>query len=190
MRPSDGPGPTNLPTSCQSIVRAYDAKPQFVKTESYSGTGSITAPRKLGEFALTAQQTGTSPLLVVAEVKKNGALADRTFYFVNYEAVKGSLFKLPRTTLALRSENGRARVTNAGSLRGVGVAVLQPGHLDTFTADANYFWLDPGESREIGVNSTAGLAVEAFNVDEAAITPTNPAGRASSGRLRSPASGR
>ena len=146
-------------------VRAYDAKLQVIKTGSYSGSGAITAPHKLGEFALEAAQTDTAPLLVVAEVRKNGALADRTFYFVNYEAVKGSLFKLPRTTLALEAKDGRAVVTNKGPVPAVGAAVLQPGHLDTFTADDNYFWLDPGESNSVRVNSTDGLKVEAWNAD-------------------------
>lgn len=149
----------------EAVVRAYDAQLRLVKTERYRGAGSIAAPRPLGAFALTAPQTATAPLLVVAEVRKNGALADRTFYFVNYEAVKGSLFKLPRTTLSLQSGHGRARVTNAGPLPAVGVAVLQPGHLDTFTADDNYFWLDPGEEHAVQVNTTEGLKVEAWNVD-------------------------
>ena len=147
------------------VVRAYDAKLQLLKRESYRGSSSIAAPQRLGQFSLTAQQTDTSPLLVVTEVKKNGTLADRSFYFVNYEAVKGGLFKLPRTTLSLVTKQGQAVVTNKGTVPAVGAAVLQLGHLDTFTADANYFWLDPGESKVVHVNSTDGLKVEGWNGD-------------------------
>lgn len=146
-------------------VRAYDAGLRLVKSESYRGSGAIHPPRKLGEFTLTAAQTGTAPLLVVAEVRKNGALADRTFYFVNYEAAKGSLFKLPRTTVSLRTTPGQATVTNAGKWPAVGVAVLRLGHLDTFTADDNYIWLEPGETHQIRVDTTEGLSVQAWNMD-------------------------
>lgn len=147
-------------------VRAYDAKLQLVKTESYPGSGSLAGtPRKLAKFGLDVQQAATTPLLIVTEVKKNGALADRTFYFVNYESVKGSLFTLPRTTLSLQVSAGQALVTNTGSVPAVGAAVQQPGHLDTFTADANYFWLDPGESKLVHVNATNELRIEAWNVD-------------------------
>ena len=148
------------------VVRAYDAKLQLVKGDSYRGSGSIAAPQELGHFLLTAEQTDTSPLLIVAEVRKNGAVADRSFYFVNYEAVKGGLFKLPRTTIALGTKKAKAVITNKGTVPAVGVAVLRPGYLDSFTADANYFWLDAGESKAVHANSIEGLKVEGWNVDK------------------------
>ena len=147
------------------VVRAYDAGLKLVKAESFHGKGSITSPRQLGNFSLTAAQTNSTPLLVVSEIKKNGVMADRTFYFVNYEQTKDSLFGLPRTKLSLEAKAGKAVVTNTGTLPAVGVAVLQPGRMDTFTANDNYFWLDPGESHTVEVNSTEGLTLEAWNLE-------------------------
>jgi len=144
-------------------VRAYDGSLRLIKRESFTGHGVVAAPRRLGDFSLTAQQTATTPLFIVSEVKKGGVLADRTFYFVNYETVKDSLFKLPRTTLALRTEPGAAIVTNTGALPAVAAAVQRPGHLDTFTAAENCLWLEPGETKRIPVNATEGLTVEAWN---------------------------
>lgn len=146
-------------------VRAFDAKLQPVHAAHYSGRGSIAAPRHLGDFTLTGRQTDTAPLFVVAEVTRNGVRADRTFYFVNYEEPKGCLFTLPRTTLSLRFQDGHAHIANIGSLPAVGVAVSQPGHLDTFTADDNCFWLDPGESHAVRVNAPDGLQAGAWNAD-------------------------
>lgn len=123
----------------------------------------MAAPRRLGEFKLGLWQTLSTPLFIVSEVKKDGVLADRTFYFVNFETIPDSLFKLPRTTLALKTEPGVAIITNTGSLPGVAVAVQQPGHLDTFTAAENYLWLEPGEMKRIHVSDTKGLTVEAWN---------------------------
>jgi beta-mannosidase len=145
-------------------VRAYDGGLRLIKAESFTGAGSVAAPLRLGEFTLTAQQTDTTPLFVVAEVKKGGALADRTFYFVNYEAVKDGLFRLPRATLALRVEPGVAVVTNPGPVPAVAVAVQRPGHRDTFTAAENGLWLEPGETKSIPVSDSNGLILEAWNL--------------------------
>ncbi|MFZ4395010.1 MAG: glycosyl hydrolase 2 galactose-binding domain-containing protein [Kiritimatiellia bacterium] len=144
-------------------VRAFNGQLKLIKRQSFAGKGNIGRVKKLGEFALSAQETDTTPLLVVAEVEKAGKPVDRTFYFVNYEAVKDSLFNLPPTRLSLRVEGDTAVVTNAGDLPAVGVAVLRSGHLDTFTADDNYFWLDAGQSKTVRVSHTEGLMVEAWN---------------------------
>jgi beta-mannosidase len=80
--------------------------------------------------------------------------------------VKDSLFNLPTTRLSLRVEGDTAIVTNTGDLPAVGVAVLRPGHLDTFTADDNYFWLDAGESKAVRVSDTEGLTTAAWNSQE------------------------
>jgi len=147
------------------VVRAFDAQLQLVKTETYRGTGAISGPRSLGSFTLAAEETNTAPLFVVVDVKKNGTRVGRTFYFVNFEAKKGSLFTLPRTVLSLQAKDGQAIVSNRGSVPAVGVAVLRPGNLATFNADDNYFWLDAGESHTVGVSTTEGLRMEAWNVD-------------------------
>ncbi len=147
-------------------VRAYDGQLQAVKQESFSGTGAIKAPLALGDFTLDAKQTDTVPLLIVVDVIKGDALAGRSFYFLNYETVKGSMFKLPRTTLSMEAKDGQAFVTNTGALPAAGVAVLRPGHLDTFTASDNYFWLEPGESKTVVVSSTEGLEISAWNLEK------------------------
>jgi hypothetical protein len=46
----------------------------------------------------------------------------------------------------------------------VGVNVGRTGHADTFYADANYFWLDPGETKSVKVNETEGLKVSGWNL--------------------------
>jgi beta-mannosidase len=144
-------------------VRAYDGQLKQIKSQSFPGRGAIARVRKLGEFSLTAEQTKATPLLVVSEVSKGGVLADRTYYFMNYEADKGCLFRLPKTLLGLKVEGNRAIVTNQGAVPAVGVSLARPGHLDSFTADAGCFWLDPGESRVVTVSETEGLVLDAWN---------------------------
>jgi beta-mannosidase len=145
------------------VVRAYDRQLQEVKRTEFSGHGSIDAPHRLGQFSLSFEQTSSTPLLVVVEVIEGGELADRTFYWTNYEAVKGCLFTLPQTTLSLTVGAGVAAVQNTGRLPAVAVNVARPGHLDTFTVSDNYFWLDPGETRTVDVDAADGLTVSAWN---------------------------
>ena len=149
--------------SWQVLIRAYDGALQLIKSASFEGRGSVTSPHALGDFSLSYAQTDTVPLFVVAEVWKDKSLADRTFYFVNYEAVKGSLFELPQSALSLEVEGSEAVVTNTGSLPAVAVHISRPGHLDTFEVSDNYFWLDVGESATLEVNSAKGLTVGAWN---------------------------
>ena len=144
-------------------IRAFDGGLRQIKAETYPGSGPIDRVAALGNFTLDAAQTATSPLLVVAEVRKDGILADRTFYWTNYEPVPDCLFNLPKTRLSLRAANGRAVVTNEGSLPAVAAAISRPGHLDTFTAEENYFWLDAGQSKTVAVSTCDGLTVEAWN---------------------------
>jgi beta-mannosidase len=148
----------------QVIVRAYDGALREVKRTSYEGRGSIKNPLHLGQFTLNTEQTDTAPLLFVSEIQVQGQLANRTFYWINHEFDRGCLFRLPRTTLALKKhKDGTVVVTNTGKLPAVGAFVARPGHLDTFTASENYLWLDAGEKHTIRVDTLEGLSVAAWN---------------------------
>ena len=149
----------------QVVVRAYNGNLKEIKRQVYDGKGPIGSPLQAGRFQLDIDQTDTVPLLVVAEVLKDGALADRTFYWVNYEPTRGCLFRLPRTTVDLQVGGGAVTVRNTGGLPAVGVHVERPGHAHTFRASDNYFWLDVGESQSVEVSDTVGLVVRAWNAD-------------------------
>jgi len=146
-------------------VRAYGSDLRPIKGSRFMGTGSIERMAKLGEFTLTAGQTRTTPLFIVTEVKKNGVLAKRNYYFTNFAPVKDCLFDLPRTKVSLKLADGGVLVTNEGPLPAVGVQVSRPGHLDTFFVEDSYFWLEAGESKHIEVSTTDGVAAEAWNAD-------------------------
>ena len=150
-------------------VRAYDANLRQIKSQFYSGNGAIDRVRQVGEFALTATETDTSPLLVVTEVKSAGKLAQRTFSFANFETVKDCLFRLPKTELKVEAKDGALVVSNRGKLPAVAVNVNRPGHADSFSASDNFFWLDPGESHTVTVKDTGGTTVEAWNADPAGV---------------------
>jgi len=145
-------------------IRAYNGELKEAANQTFAGKGSIDAAEELGRFTMHWRDTETVPLLVVAEVVVGRKCIDRTFYFVNYEPVKGCLLKLPRTRLKLQSSRGkRVTVTNTGRRPAVGVNIARPGKLDTFTVSDNYFWLDAGESRTVMVNHPEGLTVDAWN---------------------------
>ncbi len=149
----------------QVLVRAFDAKLEEVKRQSFAGRGPMDRVNTLGTFTLAAAQTQTHPLLVVVDVHREGAPPGRTFYWINFEAVHDCLFTLPRTTLDWSANATGIAVTNTGERPAVGVHIDRPGHLHTFTVEDNYFWLDAGETRFVGVNNTTGLCVAAWNTD-------------------------
>ena len=154
-------------SSWEVSVRAYGAGLKQIKEARFGGRGSIAKVKSLGNFTLDESQTKTTPLLVVLDVLKDGALVQRNYNFTNFEPKKDCLFDLPRTSVTIRTEGGRAVVKNTGSLPGVGVNIARPGHMDTFEPEDNFFWLEPGESKSVAVNNSDGLVVRGWNVDSA-----------------------
>lgn len=145
------------------VVRAYDERLQEIKRQVYSGRADINRVRQVGEFELTAEQADSIPLQIVVDLRRDSKPVERTFYFVNYEPVKDSLFRLPSTTVRFRAEPGRLVVKNEGTLPAVAVHVSRPGHADTFHVEDNYFWLHAGEARTLAVSETDGTKVEWWN---------------------------
>jgi beta-mannosidase len=148
----------------QVVARAFNNQLDEVARAAFSGSGAIEQVKKLGEFRLTAEQTNTSPLLVVCELRVGDQLADRTFYWLNYTAVQGSLLSLPTTTLKVEEVGGNSlKITNTSTKPAVAVQFDCPDISHEFTAQDSVFWLDAGESRTIEVNHTDGVRVKAWN---------------------------
>ena len=149
--------------SWKVAVRAYDSALKLIKSFEFDGEDSIEQTKKVGNLTLDYEETNTAPLFVVSEVIVDGELADRTFYFLNFEYIKGSLFTLPKTSLNWEVDENNVSVTNTGSLPAVAVSIEQPGSLDTFTVSDSFFWLEAGETKTVEVNANENLAVQAWN---------------------------
>ena len=134
-----------------------------MQQESFPFAGDATNAGCAGRARISYEQSLTPPVLIRLRLQKNGKQVFDTFYFFNYEAEKGCLFNLPRTTLALRTEDGCAVVSNTGDVPAIGAEVYRAGHADTFTAQENFFWLDPGEEKRVPVDTADGLSVRALN---------------------------
>jgi beta-mannosidase len=143
-------------------VRVFDGRLGIICDRTFSGIDSRSV-QEVGRLHLSVSETEVVPLLIVVEwtaLEKNG----RTFCWLNYDKKQGALFELPKTELDIKIENGSAVLTNTGSFPAVGAHVLRPGHLDTFRASDNYFWLDAGESISVAVSETDNLQAAAWNV--------------------------
>ncbi len=149
----------------QVNVSAFNSELFEIQTTSFKGKDQIDRVKHLGGFHLTSGQTNTTPLLITVEVVVDGKLEDRTFYWVNYEARKDCLMDLPKTQLLMTVKGETVTIRNRGSLPAVGVNIQCPGHEDTFLADENFFWLNPGEVKTVRVNETKGLRLEGWNLE-------------------------
>ncbi len=136
----------------QIIVKSFNQDLKEIKKQAYSGTEMNGPILKAGFYELSAEQTRTSPLFVVADIYMNQTLQHRNFYFVNFERYQGCLFNLPRTTLSLKIEKQKAIITNTGRIPAVAVNLVCPGYMDRFMASDNFFWLDAGESKTVDIN--------------------------------------
>ncbi len=148
-------------------VSAYDSSLTCRKQETYDATGKSGLSTKLGHFVIDGDLLTTTPLLLTAEVEVDGVTAFRTFWWLNFRAVTGSLCSLHRTRLAYRTEAGKVTVTNAGDLPAVGVTVECPDKDTTFEVEDSVLFLKAGESVTLTVNETEGVRIKAWNADEA-----------------------
>jgi len=145
------------------VVSAYDSKLNKIKEQIYKGEDSINKVADLGVFGLDGNQTKTNPLLLVVKIFKNKREVTRTFYWTQFEANKGCLLKLPKTTLDMKIKESKVVIKNIGEFPAVGVNVQCPGYAHEFTANDNYFWLEPGEDKEVEVNRIEHLTISAWN---------------------------
>jgi len=145
-------------------VRAYDWALKLIKSFEFDGKDSIDQTEKVGNLILDYEETNSAPLFIVSEVIVDDELADRTFYFLNYEYIKGSLFTLPQTNLSWVVNGSKVSINNTGSLPAVAVSIQQPGHLDTFTVSDSFFWMEAGETKIVDVSANENLEVKAWNV--------------------------
>ncbi len=146
-------------------VKAYDNQFRVVKEESWSGSGSTGYSLHVGDFYLDASQTDSAPLYIVIDLEKNGEAVSRSYAFLNAEQEQGSLFYVPTASLEYTVEGNTYTVTNTGDVPAVGVHFICPEVSDTFRCSDNYFWLEPGETKQITVNSTEGVeGFDAFNL--------------------------
>ena len=148
-------------------VRAYNEALECLHSVSFPGRDSIQEVKQIGSFCLEPAKINGRLLLIVAEIRRDGILTDRTFYWLNYHELQGCLLELPATRLSYGTEGDILTVRNEGDLPAVGVTVECTGEDTAFVAEDSVFWLEPGESRRLKVNRTEGLLIKAFNSEEA-----------------------
>ena len=160
----------------QVRVTAWNAQLETVRTETYSGRGSVSRLRELGTFELTAEETASTPLIITVDLLLDGLLYNRSYTYMNYEYRTGSLFCLPRTYLTWSLDGDQVTITNTGSVPAVSVHFLTD---DTaaFTCEDNYFFLAAGESVTLKVSDGAAVrGVSSFNLADPAdkVAPSTP----------------
>ena len=157
-------------------VTAYNEKLTVVKSETFEGKGSVGTAGKVGDFALTAEQTDSTPLTVTVDLYVGGQYVNRTFVYFNFDYEPGSLFYLPRTTLTYSVNGNEVTVRNTGDLPAVGVELLSDDTA-TFVTEDNFFFLAAGETVTLTVNDGSLVeGVTCFNLMNTAdkVAPTVP----------------
>jgi len=146
-------------------TRVYDDVLQLVKEETFEGSDSINRNDKVGTVTLTAVESRSIPLFIVTEVEKDGVLQGRNYYYVNFINEPGCLFDLPNTSLETTLEGNVYTIKNTGNVPAVGVNFDCRKVSDTFTPSDSYFWLEPGETKTVAVDSAEGVdGVTGWNI--------------------------
>lgn len=138
-------------------VKVYNSAFKVVANQLYSGSGSIEQVKLLGNISVDASLTASAPLFVVVDLYKENVLEARNYYFVNYSDDVDSLFNLPATQLEYSVEDNVYTITNTGNYPAVGVHFDCAAVSNTFIPEDNYFFMNPGETKTVSVNSTQGV---------------------------------
>lgn len=147
-------------------VSAFDSDLTLIKRSEFSGSGEQGQVARLGSFALDTDQTWSCPLFITAEISTANGLQDSVFYWLNYQAIQGSLFDRPATRLAIRADGDDAvTISNIGELPALGAHFDCPAISHRFSCADSYFWLAPGEERRIAVSQLEGVGAAAWNAE-------------------------
>lgn len=141
----------------------YDAAMQPVWRHEYPVTITPDAALHIAEESIEAPKANGAPLFLCLDLtSESGKLVDRDWSYYNFTTERGSLFKRPQTTLAVKWVNGsterlKLSISNSGTLPAAGVTVsLGQGGFSYYASDS-LFWLQPGETRQVAIERIAAV---------------------------------
>ncbi|MDD4717461.1 MAG: glycoside hydrolase family 2 TIM barrel-domain containing protein [Eubacteriales bacterium] len=154
-------------------AKLYDNELREVYSERYKEIPLCNGIANVGTLVLDESITAYTLVFAVISLYVDGIKRAQSFTFMNYVRDKGCMFRLPGTTLVIRSVEGRndpdkklVEVMNSGSVPAVGVTLTRPGYDDVFISDKGFLWFDPGERIVFETNSCEGLNVFALNIQK------------------------
>lgn len=142
-------------------ITAFDRNLKQIKTEKLTFLSQFEV-NAAGCFRVDETQRKELRFIMVRTFA-DGELKDDTFYLLNYKDDPECLTSLPETELAFTARDGLLEITNASDTPALGVFIENPENDTEFTAEDNFLFLLPGETRKIKVNFAPGVRVRAIN---------------------------
>ncbi len=142
-------------------ITAFDRNLKQIKTEELTFLPQFEV-NAAGCFRVDETQRKELRFITVRTFA-DGELKDDTFYLLNYREDPECLTSLPETELAFTARDGLLEITNASDTPALGVFIENPENDTEFTAEDNFLFLLPGETRKIKVNFAPGVRVRAIN---------------------------
>lgn len=155
-------------------ARLYDADLSELSSAAVTRDRIAGAVTDLGAIELPISTDAKAPYLLKVDMSDGARLVDRSVYWFNYRQEPGCLFRLPTATLDAHLRDNSIAIVNTGQVPAVSVHFDAPEASDSLRYTDAYFWLDPGESVEVGIQCTpnvdgevrepATLQIRAWNV--------------------------
>ena len=150
--------------NCKVRVAAYGEELEKIEEKEFVPATSARQAAFLGNFDLTEEQTANTPLFITAETFCDGALASKTFYWLNFERKQGCLFSLPEGKLETEVNGNRVTLKNVSNVPLVALTVETEADDTAFEISDNFLWLNAGEMQTVVVNNPDGLTFSAWNL--------------------------
>ena len=148
----------------QVVCKIYDKELVAKEVSVWNGHDTVGFVKEIGKIEISESLAASNPLYVTVELRKNGKLVGRTFYWLNFSDETGCMFQVPKTKLSMEMKEGKAVITNQGNVPAIGVHFNCADVSDQFVTEDNYFWMESGESVEIAVNME-NVGITAWNAE-------------------------
>ena len=141
-------------------INAFDKSLKQIKCSKFNilPESEVTS---VGEFTLDGTQK-KDVRFISLRVFADDLLIDDTFYILNYKN-DDCLMSLPKAQLDIEVFDGYVLISNDSDIPAVGVFIENLKNDTKFTAEDNFLFICPNETRKIKVNITNGLSVRALN---------------------------
>ena len=156
-----GVNDTSMPVSGQLEITLLDGEFNVIEAEKMEVTIPVDRALNIVEKIVTPESDIQRPLFLLLDLEGDGGRIDRNWYYFDFVEDQGSLFELPRAEITgeLREENGDYVVVirNIGQLPAISVEVHPGEASNTYYAETNAVWMQPGEEIEILLRETKAV---------------------------------
>ena len=156
-----GVNDTSMPVSGQLEITLLDGEFNVIETEKLNVDIPVDRALNIVEKIVTPESDTQRPLFLLLDLVGDNGRIDRNWYYFDFVENQGSLFERPKAEISgeIRENNGDyvVSIRNIGRVPAVSVEVHPGEASNTYYAETNALWMQPGDEVEICLRATKAV---------------------------------